>query len=642
MGLQISASTLKARLRATLLLGLLAAVPGFDLSAQSASEAAPPSGQATSASPEGTAPMSKAEVLAALYKLYDQAYQFGDAVAKLPAADWKFGGRKRALFYEKAAAVRASITELRKPWDAFYKEPDDPALGGATLSAIKKVTAQMNDFIAALADTPGDSQIPEFKAKAATVTDGEHQLEPYVGYLQASAQPAAPPQPTTGSASNSNPASPAAAAVTPSPSSPGNPSEHAETAPAPPAQPAAASSASTAASPANPPSPSAAQPPATTESAAQPAVTPMAMQPADVQALLYKIYSTTFRIGDLAGSLPADKWSLSSQDQAAFTARLDALRAALADAEKSRTAFYAHPEDPELARTTDSALQGVMPKLDDFIAELSSTPGSASASDFKQAESDLAGLDRQLDPFIAYLADKEQPAPSAGGLETEVVKTPESVTPLSSGVVEAPPEDQAQVKAILFKAYEPAFRLKDLLAQEHPDQWHASQADRTAFVDASKTLTDRIADLDKWRDQLDSHPDSLEAAFEAYASLGKLVEPADAVGKIVGEYGNVKIGAEYGQDAEQVEEARDQLEPYLDYLLRHHDHTVGAIERDFVACESQLGFAMRPSVQQAVSMKNINPVFRGRGKRTSRTGHSEKKTPAKEKTPAAPAAPAPH
>jgi hypothetical protein len=351
------------------------------------------------------------------------------------------------------------------------------------------------------------------------------------------------------------------------------------------------------------------------------------MEPAAVQALLYKIYMANFRIGDLASSLQPDKWNMSSQNQAAVGSKLDALRAVVATAEKSRSAFYDHPDDAGLAQAATSDLRAVTPKVDDLVGALSGTPGAASTSQFKQARDDLNDLDQHLGPYVAYLAAKSQPPATEGGvgLETEKINPGENAVPLSSGVVETAPEDSQQVKAMLYKAYVPAFRLKDLLAQEHPDQWHASQADRAAFEDASKMLSDRIAELEKWRDQLDARPYSLEAAFETYASLGKLVEPADVVGRLVGQYGDPKIGAEYGQRAEQVSETRDQLEPYLGFLLRHHDNNAGALERDFVACETQLSFAMRPSVQRPVEMKNINPVFQGHGRRTAHGQHAENK-----------------
>lgn len=563
--------------------------------------------------------MSKADVLALLYKIYDQSYRFGDAVNKLPAANWNFRGRKRDTFYEDAAAVRASVTDLRKPWDEFYKQPDDADLGRETLKAVHTVTTRMDKFMASLAETPGASELSEFKPMQDAVVDSEDQLESYVNYLRASAKtstsPAAAAQPSAPASKAAEHAETSSTAGATAPSS---------SAPQPPAtaQPAAEAAASAPSSASNAaPSPSA---PASESAPPQPPVMPVAMAPADVQALLYKIYMATFRISDLAASLQPDKWNLSSQDRAAFTAKLDALRASLTAEEKAHSDFYNHPDDAGLGQMTASDLQALNPKLDGFLAALSGTPGSSSTREFKSAEDDLTVLDQHLDPYVAYLVAKSQPAATAGGaaLETEKVSPGENVAPLSSGVVESAPENQQQLKMILYKAYEPAFRIKDLLSQEHPDQWHASDADRTAFKDASQTLLDRIADLQKWRDQLDSHPESLEAAFETYAALGKLVGPADRVGRLVGQYGNPRIGAEYGQRAEQVEESRDQVEPYLDYLLRHYDHTSGAIEHDFIACENELTYAMRPSIHQAVAMKNVNPVFQGRGRRAERSTHS--------------------
>ena len=638
MGFRISNSNFSIGFAAALTAVLLASIPLSTAVAKPAVRAASvqeASGSASSSSTAGQA-MSKADVLALLYKIYDQSYRFGDAVAKLPAANWNFRGRKRDTFYEDAAAVRASVTDLRKPWDAFYKQSDDPTLGRETLKAVHTVTTRMDKFMASLADTPGASDLSEFKPMQTAVVDSEHQLDSYVDYLRASAKtstsPAAAAQPSAGQPSEHG-ETPSAAGATASSSSPAQPSA--------PAQPAAESTAPAAASTSNAP----ASAPAA-EAAPRPAVTPAAMPPADAQALLYKVYVATFRIGDLTGSLQPDKWKMTSQEQETFTAKLEALRAALAAAEKSRSEFYNHPDDAGLGQTAASDLQALIPKLDDFVASLSGTPGAAAVPEFNKAGEDLTGLDQHLDPYVAYLVAKTQPAETAGGvaLETEKISPGENPTPLNSGIVETAPEDQAQIKTMLYKAYVPAFRIKDLLAQEHPDQWHASQADRASFEDASKTLSDRIAELQKWRDQLDSHPESLEAAFETYAALGKLVGPADVVGRVVGQYGNPKIGAEYGQRAEQVEESRDQVEPYLDYLLRHFDHTSGSIEHDFIACENQLSYAMRPTVHQAASMKNINPVFQGRGKRTERSSHSQsKKSPAhkKETKPATPAKPAP-
>jgi hypothetical protein len=297
----MSKSGLKNPIRAALLMALLAGILAAEARVQSPTAGA--LSGASSSSP-GAAPMSKADVLALLYKIYDQSYRFGDAVAKLPAGDWKFGGHKREVFYEKAYAVRASVAALGKPWDQFYKQPDDAALGRQTLSAVHTVTTQMNEFMAALADTPGASEVAEFKPMATAVADSERDLTPYVTYLEASAK--APESAATAAASTSPPEAPATAPSQPSTSSK---AEASPAAPAPSAvAPAPAQPSAEAAAPASPGVSTATPPSSTAPVAAPAAVTPVAMAPADVQALLYKIYEVTFRIGDLAGSLQPDKW----------------------------------------------------------------------------------------------------------------------------------------------------------------------------------------------------------------------------------------------------------------------------------------------------------------------------------------------
>jgi hypothetical protein len=139
----------------------------------------------------------------------------------------------------------------------------------------------------------------------------------------------------------------------------------------------------------------------------------------------------------------------------------------------------------------------------------------------------------------------------------------------------------------------------------------ASDAQRSAFQDASQVLAERLAELDKWRTQFEAHPYSLEAAFEVYASLGKLTEPASTVGHLVSQYENPTVGNEYLNRAQQVVNLRDQLEPYLGYLLGAYDHQAGTVERNFRACETELSYAMRPRQTAATPMRNVNPVFQG-------------------------------
>ncbi len=312
---------------------------------------------------------------------------------------------------------------------------------------------------------------------------------------------------------------------------------------------------------------------------------------------------------DLTGWLPLDKWKLSDQDRAALTEKSESLRAALDAEEKSRSEFYSHPDDRGLGRATVSALQLVSMRLDDFEAALEASPGAPAVPDYRQSAAELAKLTQQLEPYVAYLEAKS--SAGTGPLETEVVRTAETSPPLTKTSAEQAPLSTGQLKAVLYEAYVPAFRLRDLLSQEHPNTWKASDAQKNAFRDASQALAGRLAELDKWRNQFEAHPDSLEPAFEVYVALGKLTEPANTVGHLVGEYENPKLGDEYLNRAQQVADFRDQLEPYLGYLLSVYDQQTGTVERNFRACENELSYAMRPGRPEAIPMRNVNPVFQG-------------------------------
>jgi len=378
-----------------------------------------------------------------------------------------------------------------------------------------------------------------------------------------------------------------------------------------PAQTGAAPDAQQAAPPAEPPSQATPQPMAA------------ALEPAQAQALLYKIYTATFRVGDLASALQPDQWKLSDQDRATFAQKLASLRTALAAVEKPRAEFYNHPADLELGRATLSALQALSQPLDDFIKTLAGSPGAAAAKDFQQAATDLAPLQHQIEAYVAYL---NQPTPGGPALQTEQVNESSTAAPITVQAAEKPPLSPEELKALLYQAYTPSFRLGDLLQQEHPERWKASDAERSSYRDASQALANRLADLQKWREQLDSHPESLEAAFEVYAGLGHVVEPADIVGHLVAQYDDPKIGAEYLQKAGEVAGFRTQLEPYLSYLMRHHDHAVGTVERDFVACEKELSSRMGLTTPAAAPMNNILPAFKGRGRTVVRGGSSKSKS----------------
>jgi hypothetical protein len=362
------------------------------------------------------------------------------------------------------------------------------------------------------------------------------------------------------------------------------------------------------------------------------------MPPADVQALLYKVYTAAYRIQDLAGTLQPDKWKVSDQDRASFVQTLNALRSALEALEKPRSDFHSHPEDAALGRAALTALKALQPQIDQFVAALAQSPDAAAAADYKQPAADLAGFASQLEPYVAYLEAKELPPSGKGGtveLKTEEVHVAAPSPPITFTSAEKPPLAPTELKALLDQVYVPEYRLKDLLGQENTEHWAASHAERGAFNDARAALETRLAEFEKWRGQWAESPENLEDAFQAYVALGDLFGSLDAVTDRISHYDGAQTADNYRAPGQEMAAVRDKLLPYVTYLLRYHDQTVQDFRHNLAACESQLSYAMRPQTQAAVPMKNVLPVFQGR-RQAKRDNHRREPARAPAKRPSKP------
>jgi hypothetical protein len=630
---------LKTIFSASLAVAVLAAWTGESSRAQA--QSAPASQQASSSQASVSAsPMQTTDVQALLYKIYAANFRVGDLTGSLTIDQWKLSDQDRASLRQKADSLRDSATKLEKVRADFYNHPTDTTLAQSTAESLHALPTQIEDFATTLDGTPGASFVKDYQQAAGDLRDLDRQLEPYIAYLQAksptqSQAALATPQALAASPPGQQPGAQNAAEAQKAPTPVEAPKAPAPTQPVKNQIPNEAGQAQAAVQPSPPPAPAQptaapaqpeTPPPSSTEAGAHPAVTPAAMPPADAQAILYKIYAANFRVGDLTASLGIGQWKLPDQDRAALAQKAETLRAAVATVEKARNDFYNHPEDSGLAGAATSAIQWLLPKIDDFAAALANTPGASNAKDYQQAAADLRTLNQKLEPYAAYLEAKNQPPPAPGGVtvETEVIKPSAAQPPITVAAPEKSPLNNEQLKTLLYQAYVPAFRLKDMLSQEHPDTWKIPAAERTLYNDSAQALEKRLADLASWRDQLEAHPESLDAAFQTYAALGKISEPAGIVGHIVSQYGDPKDGSEYAEKARQVAEFRDQIEPYVGYLLRRHDEAIGTVERNFVRCETELTSVMRPTTVAAEPMKNVLPVFKGRGRSVTRGSASHK------------------
>src|SRR5256712_11580863 len=83
----------------------------------------------------------------------------------------------------------------------------------------------------------------------------------------------------------------------------------------------------------------------------------------------------------------------------------------------------------------------------------------------------------------------------------------------------------------------------------------------------------------------------------------------------ISKYENSSLPAQYTHPESQFYDLQQPLHPYLSLLLRAPDELLVATQNNLAKCQTELGFAMRPSVEPATSMKNVLPRFKGRPRR---------------------------
>jgi hypothetical protein len=187
-----------------------------------------------------------------------------------------------------------------------------------------------------------------------------------------------------------------------------------------------------------------------------------------------------------------------------------------------------------------------------------------------------------------------------------------------------------QVKTLMHKLWLAEYRLSDLLAQVHPEKWKMPAPARQSFDQGFDALHKALAAQEEWRAQLDARPDSLYLGFEVYAAIGAVRPRVDGVARSVTQYENASFGAQYSQAANQLFDLQQVIEPHLEYLLKTQDGILLATQANLASCQNELNFAEHNKEGRATPMKNVVPVFKGRGgaaRAAAHTGGAKQATP---------------
>ena len=214
------------------------------------------------------------------------------------------------------------------------------------------------------------------------------------------------------------------------------------------------------------------------------------------------------------------------------------------------------------------------------------------------------------EPPAAQEPAKPSPPPAP---ETEQVQEPQPSPPqpvTQAGV--AGSMEPAQVKELLHRVWLAEYRVNDLLTDLHPERWKVSPEAGEDFNKLLEKLRNEMAALEQWRSQFENRAESAYLGFETYASLGAVLPQLDSVARRISKYENSSLAAQYTQAGSQLYELQQALHHYLSLLLRVPDELLVATQNNLAKCQTELGFAMRPSVEPATPMKNVLPRFKGR------------------------------
>jgi hypothetical protein len=567
----------------------------------------------TIASPAGASNASPQQARAVLDQLFLAESRIKDLLSTLKTSSWKMTDAERQQIDQSISSAQQKIQDLEKWRYEYYYHLKDVAAQRKTEAAVQGLEPLVTSIGAAAGRYQGAITIGQFQRASRQLASVGDQLQRQVGGPEAREQEAAPPAGTASNAETKPQASPPAPVAAPVAAKPTE------------VTPAAASTA-----PAAPPEvskPVEANPPeaAPTASPAPPSTVPASpsMTPEQAKAVLDKLYLSESRIKDLLGTLQTTSWKATDTERQEVDHSISSAQQKLQDLERWRYQFYYHLDNLADGQKTEEGAESLQPVVAAIASAAAQNQGATTGTQLQQASEELASIGDRLKPYVSQMQARMKElltpttsVPSGGAaLETEVIKPQPQIRPLSSIVTQAPPLSAEQVKQLLYKVYVPAFRIKDLLSQEQPAKWKASQAEINAFNASRQELLQSLATLEHWRELLSERPADLNTGFQAYVAIDRVLEPLEGVTLRVARYETARMAANYEKPASDLRTDQNDLLPYLTFLFRNHDQISEVYQTDLANCQNTLGYAMHGLRPHATYMKNVLPQFQGRNVR---------------------------
>jgi hypothetical protein len=178
-----------------------------------------------------------------------------------------------------------------------------------------------------------------------------------------------------------------------------------------------------------------------------------------------------------------------------------------------------------------------------------------------------------------------------------------------------------EVKALLKNVRFAEYRINDLLADVHPENWKLPKTTLDSVNQTLKALRAQTVALEDWRAQFDQRTDSTYLGFQTYAAINSVLPRLNGVAESVREHETAGYAAQFSKAGGQLFDFQQTVGAYVGSLMHNQDQLLLALESNVASCQQNLSAAMRGQAERAKSMKNSRM---GRPQRRKSSPTSEK------------------
>ncbi|MGH9327828.1 MAG: hypothetical protein ACRD2B_14255 [Terriglobia bacterium] len=295
------------------------------------------------------------QVKALMQKAFLATARINDLLSVAQPAKWKMTNAERALLNDRVQTVNLQLKTLEKWRYGLFYHPENAKDAEGTVQSIHTLVPELQGIASAISQYQGASSGAQFSKAVEDLASTAYSLSPYVASLEEEHQQHLAAQ----AAALRGPKGVMVERITPR----------------------------TVINPITTPVP----------------VITLPLTPAQVKSILFKIYTSYFRINDLLGQEHPEQWKASPAERTLVSEAREALLVRLQKVEKWRALFSQSPDNVYYGFETYIAVTDVLHPLRIFSREVSRDENAGLGADYRRRAADLESQLRELVPYFGFV-----------------------------------------------------------------------------------------------------------------------------------------------------------------------------------------------------------------------------------------------